>query len=925
MLDTFKKRSAKQLKKQTILSPDEVFFVIGFDKTGATISAHADKTNSVYAGSVISPGPVRELLKRMDTLRQQEYFVISWEDHSDEIIDKISLTKHPELILLLKECPLVVDESLQKLFFSNQPEIVTAKIENISDKPGMLRSSFTLSQNQPITAVLSQEYVLSGNTIFEIAPLGIEFNGLQELSITFSESFLQKYLSIVTSHIPTLTIYYADYQSFPAESTMAKPALLIDEVGENKELHLRLSLSAAGIEPDFFSQYEITKVVRIYDEEKKITVHELVQDEVINHYMNLTKILSGYQKSLQRKGTFWEDESGITITEDLARIFLEKELGNILSHFHVSGTSHLKKYRIHTTAPKLNLSLTEGINFLEGNASLEIAGKEYGIFDVLRLYKTHTYIPLSNGEKAVLNTEYVKKLQRLFQKEKNGKVKVSFFDFPIIDQLLDEKMQKEWVRYRSLFSGFNTLTKQVLKLPRLGVKLRDYQHDGVKWLSYLYTNNLNGCLADDMGLGKTIQTIVLLSLVSKNKKLPTLVVVPKSLLFNWEREFVRIYPKFRIYLYYGVDRAIKKLQEQQVILTTYQTLRMDIDILKAVSFDTIILDESGNIKNPDSQVAKAVGLLSAKHRFALSGTPIENNLNELYSLFRFLEPAMFRNQSDFLHNYLYPIQKENDMDALAELRRKIYPFILRRTKQQVLKELPDKIEQIVYVDLPSDQAALYEARRKYYYETVKNQLKRDSVSRSQFFIFQALSELRQIVSCPEEKTEEVIHSAKREILKEQLEDALGNGHKVIIFTQYIQSLENIAADVSSLGVSYVVLSGTTTNREQIVDLFQNDPTYKVFIATLKTGGFGLNLTAADMVFIYDPWWNVAAENQGIDRTHRIGQKNTVFAYRLIARGTIEEKMLQLQKRKARLFTQLISTDATTIKSLSEDDIDFLLQ
>jgi SNF2 family DNA or RNA helicase len=226
--------------------------------------------------------------------------------------------------------------------------------------------------------------------------------------------------------------------------------------------------------------------------------------------------------------------------------------------------------------------------------------------------------------------------------------------------------------------------------------------------------------------------------------------------------------------------------------------------------------------------------------------------------------------------------------------------------------------------MSDEHAQLYETRRKYFYEMIKNQVKSDGMQKSQFFIFQALSELRQIVSCPEDRTDGVISSSKRETLKEQLADAVANNHKVIVFTQYIQALENISSDIESMGINYVTMSGSTANREKVVDRFQNDPLCKVFIATLKTGGFGLNLTEADMVFIYDPWWNVAAENQAIDRTHRIGQKNTVFAYRLITRGTIEEKMLALQQKKSRLFSQIIGTDSGAIKALTEEDIDYLL-
>ena len=521
----------------------------------------------------------------------------------------------------------------------------------------------------------------------------------------------------------------------------------------------------------------------------------------------------------------------------------------------------------------------------------------------------------------------MKKLTRLFRTPGKGTdVTVSLFDIPLIDELIEDAAQQPWPRYRKIFSGFNTIEEQSLVLPALGVELRDYQLYGIKWLRYLYDNNLNGCLADDMGLGKTIQAIALLSLLYPGSAIaPSLIVMPKSLLFNWERELRRVNPKLLIATYYGSNRTLADIPAQHVVLTTYQTLRSDIEQLRDIPFDTIILDESGYIKNPESQVSKAAAILQAKHRFALSGTPIENNLDELFALFRFLEPAFFPSRQEFLTQYLYPIQRDGTVEAMHELRRRIYPFILRRTKQQVLRSLPQKVEQVMYVELSAQHAALYEARRKYYYETVKQQLQAEGVNKSQFVMFQALSELRQLISCPEERTEGLVVSQKRESLREQLAEAFANGHKVLIFTQYLQALENITEDVRALGVECVTISGSTTDRQGAVNRFENDPACRAFIATLKTGGYGLNLTAADMVFIYDPWWNKAIESQAIDRAHRMGQKNAVFAYRLIARGTIEEKMLQLQHRKSQLADQLIGDDSSVTKRISEEDITFLLQ
>ena len=326
-----------------------------------------------------------------------------------------------------------------------------------------------------------------------------------------------------------------------------------------------------------------------------------------------------------------------------------------------------------------------------------------------------------------------------------------------------------------------------------------------------------------------------------------------------------------------------------------------------------------------SQTSRAALLLKSQHKLALSGTPIENNLGELYSLFRFLNPAMFGSAQNFNDNYLIPIQKNRDTDAILELRKKIYPFILRRLKSEVLTELPDKIEQTLYVEMSEPQAKLYEQRRLFYQEAIKQQITTSSIEKSQFFIFQAFNELRQIASLPETKSDGKISSPKLELLTEQMTDAIANGHKVLVFVNYLAAIELIEGVLENAGIDFVSMTGSTRDRQKLVDRFQNDTNCKAFVMTLKTGGTGLNLTAADMVFIFDPWWNVAAESQAIDRTHRIGQTRKVTSYKLIAQNTIEEKILLLQEKKKQLFDDIISADAASVKSLSEDDINYLLK
>jgi SNF2 family DNA or RNA helicase len=427
-----------------------------------------------------------------------------------------------------------------------------------------------------------------------------------------------------------------------------------------------------------------------------------------------------------------------------------------------------------------------------------------------------------------------------------------------------------------------------------------------------------------MGLGKTVQAITLLSYIYPKSKTPSLIVMPRSLLSNWQNEIDKFNPNLSYYRYHGTDRDAKELTKHNIILTTYAIVRNDIEKLKEVKFDTIILDESQNIKNLDSKISKAVMLLEGEHKFALSGTPIENSLFELYSLFRFINAGMFSTIREFKKDYAEPIQGESNEDVARVLRAKISPFLLRRLKDDVLTELPAKQEQVIYVDMDDRHRKFYEQKRAYYKGILDTQIAVNGINQSKFVILQAFNELRQIASAPELKSANGIASSKVEQLFDMLEDIVANGHKVLIFANFLGSLDLIASKAESMGIEYLMMTGSTRDREALVNKFQNDKKYSLFLMTLKVGGVGLNLTKADYVFIFDPWWNKSAENQAIDRTHRIGQKNKVFAYKMITKGTIEEKILELQMQKQDMTDMVIGGDESGLKQLSSSDLDYIL-
>lgn len=725
-------------------------------------------------------------------------------------------------------------------------------------------------------------------------------------------------------HFPDVSIQYQKFRMVSADDIRARTALLFQQVDQSGGLHFTLTHSLSGVPVEFVRDFDITRFAVVNEAENTIVVRNVQYDSLPDDRKSVGGALVRYRKELGPDTLLHDDENGFILGKTLAELFLSRELGNLARRFVLFGAEKLRVYKVRAAHPKLKLRLGHGIDFLRGEASLEIEGEQFSLWDVMAQYAKHSYVTLSDGTHAVLNTDYLAKLGRLIKKQDKG-VKVSFFDLPLVEELIEQTgAETPFPEAREVFLGFNSLARKRLGSPPINGTLRPYQMDGLKWLDYLHGHGLGGCLADDMGLGKTVQTISLLSRIYPTRKTPSLLVMPRSLLFNWQHEIRQFCPGLSFYVFHGANRDLDAAMRQHLVLTTYGMVRNHAEEIAKRRFHCVILDESQAIKNTNSQTTRAVLMLKAQCRLALSGTPMENDLGELYSLFRFLNPAMFGSAEQFNRDYAVPIHHHNDKDAARELRKKIYPFILRRLKRDVIKDLPEKIEQILYVDMSPDQQRFYETRRRFYYEVIKRRIAEDGLGKNQFFILEALMELRQIATIPEAETDGAIISPKRESLVESIADAVLNGHKAIVFTNFIAAIELVADDLQNRDIKYLTMTGATSNRETLVTQFQTDDSIKVFLMTLKTGGVGLNLAAADTVFIFDPWWNVAAELQAVDRTHRIGQDRTVFAYKLIARNSIEEKTIQLQQRKKELFDAVISSDGSGLKALTEEDLDTIL-
>ena len=771
--------------------------------------------------------------------------------------------------------------------------------------------------------MLSDEYIISGNVIYPITPIGARFSLLHEFIQSMPADKINQYLSVFYSYFEnvklTFEMRHCKIIYWDEHKKMLKPTILINGFLDDKSLSFKVIHSV----PDFDS--DITEDIRLYyiaelDKRGVLSLYNVVYKKSESDIKKIHKSLYPYCKTRDE----WEDlrveADSFVLPKHLASKFLDYCIPALSLNYRVVGTKNLEKVAIKRIQPRVRMLVSYGVDFFLGVPKVQIGDVEFNLAEFLRKYQDNEFIDLSNLEKGIINNKLLRRLKRLCEEvdKKTGQYKFSFFDIPEIEKLLNCQLEgKEIKPARAFYEGMADLSKQQPLSPDVNAKLRGYQQEGLKWLYYLYQNNRNGCLADDMGLGKTLQVIALLTLIQNELQHPAIIIMPNSLIFNWENELKRFAPQLSYYVYYGKNRSIDEAVKANLILTTYTIVRLDAQRLKDISFHYVILDESQAIKNYDAKTTKAVRLLNGSHKLALSGTPIENNITELYSLFSFLEPTMFGEFKRFKEKYLVPIM-EGAINATSELRTRVFPFIMRRMKEDVLDDLPDLSESVVYVEMNENQKKLYEVKRKIALGLIGN-------SKMQVSFFETLSELRRIASIPEVVSNGKITSPKAELLTDRICQALQGGKKkVVVFFHYLGGIETMRKRLEEYHIGYEIITGETHNRKRIIEKFNDDEKCRVLMMTLKTGGVGLNLTVADTVFIYEPWWNKAEEIQGIDRLHRIGQKQKVFSYSIIAKGSIEERILELQELKADLCNEIIKADNKEGKILSEEDMKYLL-
>lgn len=853
------------------------------------------------------------------------------------------------LLQLLSQVEEVSNTNGQRLAFEHDPLFLLMAV-NASAAGNVLVSLHWIRQ-EPYDAYPLEEITLFGRDV----PWGLYKNRIYPLSNKLSE--LPTYLTkssftdikdadggkFMYEELPLLrkvvdmdladVVQQVDLKRRPA--TKIVTVELLDEA--TLKIRASLDFDYDGVKVPFSKKTPETPYVMVTKKKDKETLYWVKRDIQDEHGAYQT-LLDGGLQPLQTNHFFAEGDDAIDFYNVTLKNLMEQESNPWKGKFEndmksLKASDHPLKLRgriefaqtVDLFILKIDCTIGEKAMTLDEVQRHLMQGKKYFFMKDVGYIE----IPLA----AIL---HITKTLQFFDAENidQDTYQIQTFRAGLIAELVDQGIEldlsKKFSKFWSVISS-QTSMEEIDMPSQVQAELRPYQKAGFNWLWFLYSYGLNGILADDMGLGKTLQTLVLLQ-HAKNQDghMPSLIICPTSVVYNWVNEINKFVPELSVVNLTGSDRHVqyKKINEADAVITSYALMRRDIRALKEYPFRYVILDESQNIKNYESQTAAASKALQASHRLALSGTPVENRLMELWSVFDFLMPNFLYDKDDFKYRYVYPIEEKGNRDAERRLKKQVFPFMLRRLKQDVAKDLPPKIEAVSYCELTDAQRALYLEVLEKTKEEVFANVAEKGVGGSTNSIFAALLRLRQICCHPQLMGEELSgglkDSGKFTALKEMIEEVISEGHRILLFSQFVEMLKIIRTWLDKKGIKYEYLTGESRDRHVMVDRFNNDDSIPIFLMSLKAGGTGLNLTGADYVIHYDPWWNPAAEDQASDRAHRIGQTKTVFVYRLITKGTVEEKILKLQDRKRDLVDSIIAADRSVGKMLSFEDLKEIL-
>ena len=817
----------------------------------------------------------------------------------------------------------------ERLRLLTEPVRVEAALAREGDhytlQAGLILNGETFTTIKESLHVLSTDpaWVLAGRYILPVEnPEALTFLSFFPLEIPAKDEreFREKYLHPIAERVPI----QGDVVSWEDVNSEPVPRLYLSDEAGALRATLRFGYGEHEVDADL--KAEPVTIRDLPGSWGMVRIHRRLEAEISHAQM-----LAGARYGLKRganlpAGTFELRARTHPLDFLLHSIPLLTRAG-----FEIFGEENLKSARLNRHQPTISLHISSGIDWFDVQAVVRYGDQEVMLKDIRQaLRKKERYIKLADGSIGQIPEEWVERYKKLFDlaAETETGLRVRDFHLPLVDSLLtdasESQVASEFQARRERLRRFQNMQPQPLPQGFTG-QLRPYQKASLDWLHFLHDYGFGGCLADDMGLGKTIELLAFLqSLKEQGKReAASLLVVPKSLIANWLREADRFTPELRILEYVGIARpkSTPVFDAYDVVLTTYGTMLRDIEFLRGYNFLYTVLDESQNIKNPLAQSSKAARLLNAKHRLVLTGTPVENNTFDLWSQFAFLNPGLLGSMDYFKREFVTPIESRASEDTAQLLRRLIYPFVLRRTKEQVAPELPARTERILYTDLESPQRKLYNTTRDYYRGLLMGVIDERGIDDARMQILEGLLRLRQICIHPQ-----LVQpgyrggSAKFELLLESLETLRAEGHKALVYSQFVQTLHLLQKELDARQIPYTYLDGKTGDRQKQVDIFQNDPGIPFFLISLKAGGVGLNLTAADYVIHVDPWWNPAVEMQAADRAHRIGQDKPVFVYKIIARNSVEEKILQLQERKRDLVGRLISTEGSFFKSITKEDV-----
>jgi SNF2 family DNA or RNA helicase len=704
----------------------------------------------------------------------------------------------------------------------------------------------------------------------------------------------------------------------------------------------------------FFANKGSNSSVRLEENNGEFTFHKIERDYIWEN--DVIEMLKNLNLKLHHDAHFSVDleENSDQHTKLFAFVKWISEHKDQIESLGIQLIQCFKENQYSLHVPEIKSSVEEKTDWFDlyiivkiGEFEIPFTKFRKNILNDIREYK------LPNGEIALLPQEWFQQYKELFQfgRDADKHLQLGKHHFGLLEASAPEKSKSIIKKYQQLVSGLN---KKKYELPEgLNATLRPYQNEGFQWMQLLQENQLGGCLADDMGLGKTVQTLtLLLNLKGKVsggnyepevpklgqlsifdqinvKNIPSsgtsLIVMPTSLIHNWEKEIKKFTPDLRCYKFIGQNRPkdLRIIKDFDIVLTTYGIVRNDIDLLQSFKFFYVILDESQYIKNPDSKIYKAVNQLKSNHRLVLTGTPIENSLTDLWAQINFLNKGLLGNLRFFKREFVQPIEKNTDPEKKERLQQFIQPFVLRRTKSQVAKDLPDKIESVIYCDMTDEQKSIYEEEKSKIRNSIMETIEKTE-DKPTILAIEGLNKLRQIANHPVLINPDYdAQSGKFEEITRNIGNLIAENHKVLIFSAYVKHLNLFADFLQQNNYPFSILTGSTQNRDQVISDFQQSAEKNVFLLQIKAGGVGLNLTEADYVFIIDPWWNPAVEEQAINRTHRIGQDKKVMVYRFISSDTVEEKIQQLKARKSELADSFINTEQAVQKMNLERILEFL--